>query len=218
MEQEQHSPRFISLSRAAALVALALLTNVARADGGTIYRCHSAKDGALIFQDQPCNKAPGTLEAAKNLEGAVIPPAPPPADDGAPVVERYTRYLDAVAADREAQKEADLAAASRLRARGDAEREPAPFAPPQVQGNCTLIGANDECLAYANDYGSYGGYSGYYGPAVPAYNGPYRRRPVDRPRPPPPVTPPAPPAPAARFGAPFRPGFGTPAADEKASK
>lgn len=215
---EQHSPRQLSLSQIVVLAAVALSASVL-ADGGTIYRCHSAKDGALIFQDQPCNKAPGTLEAAKNLEGAVIPPAPPPADDGAPVVERYTRYLDTVAADREAQKEADLAAASRLRARADAERTPpAAFQPPQTQGSCTLIGANDECLAYANDYGSYGGYSGYYGAPVPAYNGPYRRRPVDRPRPPPPVTPPAPPAPAARFGAPFRPGFGKPVADDKTSK
>lgn len=196
------------------VATLAFACSAAAQSDGTIYRCHSAKDGALIFQDRPCNKVPGTQEAARNAEGAVVPPAPPPAEDGAAAAERYGRYLDSLAADREAQKAADLAEAARLRAKADAERAAQTPAPSAPAGVCTLIGSNDECLAYGTDYG-YGGYSGY---GYPPYRGPYRRPPVER-RPPPTKPAPAPaPQPGPRIGGTFRPGFGQPSGEDRSTK
>jgi len=200
------------------VVAFVVAGDVWAQSDGTIYRCHSAKDGALIFQDRPCNKVPGTQEAARNAEGTVVPPAPPPAEDGAATAERYGRYLDSVAADREAQKAADLAEAARLRAKADTERSVQQPSPAPSAGVCTLIGSNDECLAYGPDYG-YGGYSGYSAPGYPPYRGGNRRPPIEhRPPPPPPTNPPPAAKPGPRIGGSFRPGFGKTSGDESSTK
>jgi hypothetical protein len=107
------------------MLGAALLAALPAFAGSTIYRCH-ALNGALLFQDRPCNQVPGTREAQAGQEGEVVPPAPPPAEDGGTASGRYTRLIDEADRQQRAQAEADAAEARRLRA------ERAAAAPPRT--------------------------------------------------------------------------------------
>ena len=155
------------------MLGAALLAALPAFAGSTIYRCH-ALNGALLFQDRPCNQVPGTREAQAGQEGEVVPPAPPPAEDGGTASGRYTRLIDEADRQQRAQAEADAAEARRLRA------ERAAAAPPQIAipstPECRSYGANGDCLdAFYPAYGVY---------PVPA--------PPQQQRPPPPSPAPAP--------------------------
>ena len=143
------------MSKRITSVAIGLLATVPLCAGAAapIYRCHAANDGSLLFQDRPCTQVPGTREAKTGKEGEVVPPAPPPAEDGGTASGRYTRLLDEADRERQTQAAADEAEAKRLSAERAAA---ATAAPAQNPSACRGYGTNGECLdAYYPGYGAY---------------------------------------------------------------
>ena len=180
--------RRISQHKALAWLAAAVWTWSAQA-ADPIYRCE-AQNGALVFQDQPCNLTPGTREARNGSAGIRVIEAPPPAEAGAVVQERYRRYLEQVERDRREQASADAAAAARLRAELAADAAAAASAPTERADPCVdpyYIDSDARCGRISG---------GAYPVYVPVLVQP--PRPVQRRRHPPELMPPVDRAPPSR--------------------
>lgn len=108
-----------------------------------IYRCHTL-EGALLFQDKPCNTVATTREAASDREGEIVATATAASGSGTPAAENYARYLEFLSKDRREQQAADEAETARLRARAEADRAAAESAAP-ARSACTRADGTGAC-------------------------------------------------------------------------